>query len=282
MAINFGKGPFCLMIHSHNPHQSRLSIKTGVPLYRQLQGIISGQIQSGALIPGDKVPSEMQLMHRFDVSRITARRALTELAIRGLVTRERGRGTIVAVSPPLPNIPSSIEGWLENARQMANATTVHLLSFNYLPVENAVATLMKIDRGKVVQRAVRVRMLGDRPFSYLDTCVPEHIGRRYDRSDMGVMSLLELLENAGVRVVSAQQTISAVAADDEVAAALSIYAGAALLEVTRVVADENGEVVEFIRALYRPEMYKVSMHMDRIGKPEGRVWTTQAALNEDY
>ena len=270
------------MIHSHRPHQSRLSIKTGVPLYRQLQGIISGQIQSGTLIPGDKVPSEMQLMQRFDVSRITVRRALTELAIKGLVTRERGRGTTVAVSPPLPNIPSSIEGWLENAKQMADSTTVRLLSFDYLPVENSVATLMKIDKGKVVQRAVRVRMVGDQPFSYLETCVPEHIGRRYDRSEMGEMSLLELLETAGVRVVSAQQTISAVAADDEVAAALSIYAGAALLAVTRVVIDENGEVVEFIRAHYRPEMYKISMNMERIGEPEGRTWTTQAAPDDDY
>ena len=270
-----------MMVQSHSPHQSRLSTETGVPLYRQLQEILSGQIHSGALVPGDIIPGEMQLAQRFDVSRITARRALTELAIAGLVTRKRGRGTIVIATPPLPSIPSSVEGWLENARQMADATTVRLLSFNYLPVSAAVASAMGIETGKVVQRAVRVRMIGGRPFSYLDTCVPEHIGRRYDRSELGAMSLLDLLENAGVHVASAQQTISAVAADAEVAAALSIYAGAPLLAVSRVVLDRTGEVVEFIRALYRPEMYTISMNMKRIGLPDDRSWSTRAKPDED-
>ena len=140
---------------------------------------------------------------------------------------------------------------------------------------------MGIEAGKVVQRAVRVRMIGGRPFSYLDTCVPEHIGRRYDRSELGAMSLLNLLENAGVHVASAQQTISAVAADAEVAAALSIYAGAPLLAVSRVVLDRTGEVVEFIRALYRPEMYTISMNMERIGLPDDRSWSTLAKPDED-
>jgi GntR family transcriptional regulator len=277
----WNKGHPKTMEQSYSPHQSRLSTETGVPLYRQLQEILSGQIHSGALVPGDLVPGEMELAHRFDVSRITARRALTELANGGLVTRRRGLGTIVIETPPMPYIRSSVEGWLDGMRQMAEATTVRLLSFEYAPASKAVSQAMALDVGTTVQRAVRVRLLGDQPFSYLDTSVPEHIGRRYDRSEMGAMSLLELLENAGVRVASAQQAISAVAADAEVASALSIYAGAPLLSVSRVVMDENSEVVEFIRALYRPEIYTISMNMERVERAEGKAWSAGDRPFED-
>ncbi|RYY70569.1 MAG: histidine utilization repressor, partial [Comamonadaceae bacterium] len=66
------------------------------PAYEQVKEWIRGHIAAGDWKPGDPVPSEAALMGRFGVSRMTAHRALRELAAEGLVTRVQGSGTTVA------------------------------------------------------------------------------------------------------------------------------------------------------------------------------------------
>src|SRR3954469_14241265 len=66
------------------------------PAYTRVKEHIRGHIGSGQWRPGDAVPSETALMQQFGISRMTANRALRELAAEGLVSRVRGSGTRVA------------------------------------------------------------------------------------------------------------------------------------------------------------------------------------------
>jgi DNA-binding LacI/PurR family transcriptional regulator len=66
-------------------------------LYQQIRNAILDDIRSGKLVPGDPVPSELELARNYGVSRITSKKALDTLQQDGLVIRERGRGTFVAV-----------------------------------------------------------------------------------------------------------------------------------------------------------------------------------------
>jgi GntR family histidine utilization transcriptional repressor len=70
-----------------------------IPRYQQLKAHILEGIQAGRLRPRDRVPSEQELVHRFGVSRMTAHRALRELASDGIVVRQSGVGTFVAPRP---------------------------------------------------------------------------------------------------------------------------------------------------------------------------------------
>ena len=70
--------------------------RTDVPAYEQVKTFVKAQIHSGALRPGDAVPSETALQEQFGLSRMTVNRAMTELAAEGLLTRTRGSGTVVA------------------------------------------------------------------------------------------------------------------------------------------------------------------------------------------
>src|SRR4051794_28521434 len=65
------------------------------PLYHQLFLILRSQIYSGEYPEGSYLPSEHALVKRYHVSRITAVRALNELAASNLVVRSRGLGTRV-------------------------------------------------------------------------------------------------------------------------------------------------------------------------------------------
>ena len=64
--------------------------------YEQVRAFIKTRITSGTWKPGDAVPSETALMAQFSISRMTANRALRELALEGMVTRIQGSGTQVA------------------------------------------------------------------------------------------------------------------------------------------------------------------------------------------
>jgi GntR family transcriptional regulator len=261
---------------ARRPH-SRLDPNARVPMYHQIFLILRNRIYKGEVRPGERVPGEQDLAAEFHVSRITAKRALNELAEAGLVVRERGRGTRVIKRPPAPAVSASIEGWLENISLMGIATEALVLDFGYVAASEDISHALDIEPGTEVQHAVRVRRLDGVPMSYLVTYVPADIGRQFDRDDLNLSPMLRLLERAGVKVASARQTISATIADAEVAGALSIHAGSPLIEVRRVVCDEGGRPVEYIRVLYRPDIYRFEMSMHRVREREGMRWATQAS-----
>jgi len=261
----------------HERSAVRLDPNARVPLYHQIFLILRNRIFGGEVQSGEMVPGEQELALEFNVSRITAKRALNELASAGLVVRERGRGTRVTHRPKAPAVTSSIEGWLENISLMGIATEARVLDFDYLAASEDIAHALEIEPGMDVQHAVRVRSLDGEPMSYLVTYVPADIGRQYDREDLDTKPLLLLLELAGVKVASARQTISATLADSEVASALSVHAGTPLIEVRRVVRDSAGRPVEYIRALYRPDVYHFEMSMNRVREREGMRWATQTS-----
>lgn len=71
------------------------------PRSRQIYDTIRARIDSGELVPGAKLPTEIQLMQHFAVSRTTVSRALRDLELQGLIRRRRGSGTYVRELTPV-------------------------------------------------------------------------------------------------------------------------------------------------------------------------------------
>lgn len=70
-------------------------VTSGGPRYRQIYEELHAAIQDGSLRPGDRLPSEAELGKRYGVSRITVAKAVNDLQLQGLVTRQPGSGTHV-------------------------------------------------------------------------------------------------------------------------------------------------------------------------------------------
>jgi GntR family transcriptional regulator len=249
-----------------------LDPETRVPLYQQIFVILRNKIQSGELAPGELVMGEQELCAAFGVSRITARRALDELAQMGLVERKRGLGTRILPAKSVAPMIASIDGLLENVGHIGRTTTVSVLEYGPVAATVETADALHLNAGEPLLRAVRVRHLGDAPMSYLMTWVPPDIGDLIAGQDMSQTPLLLLLEAAGVPVDTARQTISATIADATVSTALGIPAGAPLIEVRRIVSDTGGRPVEYIKILYRPEFYRFEMAMRRVEGQVGKTW----------
>lgn len=244
------------------------------PLYHQVYLVLRNKIISDDYTQGSLLPSEQETSDMFGVSRITAKRALNELANDGMVVRERGRGTRVVYHSLAQPVEVNVEGVLENLLAMGLETEVKLLSFDYLPANRKVAQQLYCDEGQSVQKAVRVRFLEDEPFSYLTTYVPSDIGGSYSREDLAEKPLLALLERSGVKISRAEQTITATLSDAEVSLALGLELGSPILCIYRVVYDQNDRPVEYIKALYRPDRYQYRMMLARVGNESDRSWSS--------
>jgi GntR family transcriptional regulator len=103
--------------------------------------------------------------------------------------------------------------------------------------------------------------------------VPADIAGRYSEADLATTPLLKLMEQGGVQVDHARQQVSAALATPQVATALDVQVGAALISLSRVVFDAKGRGVEHLQALYRPDRFRLEMELDRVGQGEGRHWT---------
>ncbi|CAH1652623.1 MULTISPECIES: GntR family transcriptional regulator [unclassified Chelatococcus] len=240
---------------------------------RRLYLLLRDRIVSGEERPQSRLPSEPALAEQHGVSRVTVRRALDKLADEGLIERRPGSGTFVNGSKANFPITADFANLLSHLVEMGRRTEVKLLSFGYVAPTPVLAEALHLAAGERVQRSVRLRIIDGQPFSYLVTHVPERIGVSYSEADLASKPLLELLERSGLVAERASQMIGATLAGPEIAEALGLEIGAALLALTRVVYGPSGEGIEHLQAFYRPDRYSFQMDLVRTGAANSRSWT---------
>jgi GntR family transcriptional regulator len=238
--------------------------------------LLKERITSGAIAAGARLPGEPALAEAHGLSRVTVRRALDGLARDGLVRRRAGSGTYVREARGAAPFTGDLTNMLAHLAAMGRETEVRLLAFGYQEPPAGVARALGLAPGEETQRAVRVRLMEGEPFSHLTTYVPAPIGRRFGAEDLAATPLLSLLERSGVVADRAEQTISATLAAPDAAAALGVEIGAPLLSLTRVVRDRDGQGVEYLAALYRPDRHRFHMELTRAGEGGELYWRAAA------
>ena len=127
----------------------RIVREPGTTVHAQIEDWLAGQIATGALAPGDRLPTEHDLAEWFGVSRMTLRHALAELARRGLVTRTVGRhgGTVVAAAK-LEQDLTTLAGFSEQLRRHGMVAGARVLSARSRPAGPAAARRAAARRGR--------------------------------------------------------------------------------------------------------------------------------------
>lgn len=231
------------------------------------------QISDGRLCDGETLPGEQRLAETYSVSRVTVRRALQALSSAGLIEKRVGSGTRVrSKSLTDKRAAMNFNTLMPQLVEMGQSTTARLLSFSYSLPPDYVAQAMGLGPSEKAQIATRVRLADDVPFSHLTTFVPIHIAQNYSENDLATTPLYKLLERSGVQIDAAHQSVSASLAGPDVAEALGVAEGSALLSLKRVVRDVDGNGVEYLSGLYRPDMFSLEMPLARVGDGVGRHW----------
>jgi GntR family transcriptional regulator len=232
-----------------------VSASSNEPLYQQLYRLLRHKIVSGAWAPEQAIPTEMSLMEKYDVSRATVRQALSELVADGLVVRRRGRGSFVA-PPSVEQSLVRILSFTEDMQQRGLQPQTRLISARLMPATERLAEKLELQPEEKVARLVRLRLADGEPMSVEDSClvyrfVPGLLEHDYTRS-----SLRQILQRQyGIRLARAEQTIQAIAADEEMAELLAIEQGAPLLYIERVSYSDYDVPVEHLRLYHRGDRY---------------------------
>lgn len=225
--------------------------ESSVPLYEQIARPIESAILSGSLPPGAMLEDEVSMAKRLDVARPTARRALQELAQKGMVTRRRGIGT--RVTPPHVRRPMKLSSLNEDLALAGFTPSTKVLTYEVREAVPDEAKQFGIEPGTGILSVSRLRMADDHPLAILTNLLPLDIAPSWQ--ELGEHGLYQCLHARGIDIASANQEIGAREATPEEAELLHEKPGAPLLTMQRIGHTANGRTVEIGRHVYRPSLY---------------------------
>jgi GntR family transcriptional regulator len=237
-----------------------------MPLWAQIADRLRSSIDSGEFIEGQDLPSEAQIIRRFNISRATARNAMGQLAAEGLVVRRSGKGTTVLpsrVEQPLNLLSSFTEDM--NSRGLTPGYGEITVMIDAL--EQRVADVFGVETCTPAVRIERLLLANGFAIAHSVSWLapafvpPEAIpaGETLESS-----SLYVWLERAhGLRISNGTEVIEARVADAHLAQQLNIAAGSPVLNATRTARTSDGNAIEFAERQYRADRYRYRIELVR-------------------
>lgn len=235
------------------------------PLYFQLFTLLKNRILNGSIPHGEQMPTEDELAKGFGVSRITAKRALDDLAAAELVARRRGKGTFVTYTSAFESIHAPLVGELEKLGNLARKTHIQVLDVGKQLPPGDVAAEMALDRGELAWRATRIRSTTDDvPYGHLISWTVG-IERGYTKRELEKRMRLDILRENGIQIARIDQVISAVPARDFFAEALNMDIGEPTLLMVRRIFDPQDRLVDILYCHHNPRRFHFRLELDGAG-----------------
>jgi len=225
-----------------------------VPVYIAMHNELRQKVLSKEWKKGQKIPSERVLAAEFDVSRMTARQAVSSLVEEGLLERKQGAGTFVAsdkVREKLSGIPS----FTETIEKLGKTPSSKLVSFYTKLASEIESEKLKIDQNEEVLVMERIRYADDEPICFEVATIPNHIVSDMNKEDLK-QHLYRSLSAIGYQVARAEQVISATWASEQVADMLNIKRESPILRLKQVSYTQEENPFEYVRAQYVGSRYE--------------------------
>lgn len=243
-----------------------LSNEAPTPLYFQLFSLLKGMILDGTLPYGERIPTEEQLAKAFKVSRITAKRSMDELAKENLVERRRGKGSHVIYKYTPKPVKAPLVGMLQEIESMARNSHAKVLECNLMTPPRSIRDELELADGEKALHLIRVRERQGLKFGYYVSWTAG-VTMPDDPSHFENVPRLSYFREKGLEITHVTQTLSAMAATDEIAKALGVAQASPLLTLTRrsfntVVGQEH--LRDHLVVFYNPEhfQYKMDLKID--------------------
>jgi len=239
------------------------------PSYAMIARSLREQILRGEFGDGRQLPTEADLATQFEVSRQTIRRAFQDLVSEGLVYRVPGRGTFAQ-----SNSDGYVRqvGSVDDLMGLADDTLMKVTAPIARKVDLISASRLRLS-SDVVYELSFIRVHEDVTFCtttvYLPTSVGKLVAEVPEFAEKGNVSTLTIIGQIDLKlsrpIAQAQQSITAVGADTDVAAELGCSVGHPVLRVDRLYLDTDGECVELAISHFLPEHYSYRISLLRNG-----------------
>ncbi len=225
------------------------------PIYQQLNQALRRLIRGGDFAVGNQFLTERQIAERFEVSRITANKALASLVSEGLLSFRKGVGTFVC-APPLAYDLRALASFTEKAAAAGLRPGTRVLRFARLPAgacpPEAPAALAEAGELFAIER---LRLADEEPVILERRLVVARHCPDLDERDLAGSLYSLWADRYQLVITAAEQTIRAVALDNHDATLLGVARGAAALELECLGRLQHGLPLWWERTRYRGDRY---------------------------
>ncbi len=236
--------------------------------YRQLAAGLRQAVADGRYPPGQRLPTEAELVASTGLGRQTVRRAFQELVSEGVIYRVRGRGTFAV--PGEGKYLRSF-GSIDDLMALSLDTELRVVEPLHVLASVTVAETLRVPEDSVMAMSF-LRLHDGIPFCYTRVHVPLEIGRRLrelpelgaltepgDRARFTVISLVDQVSDRQIH--NAVQNATAVAADPDTARRLGCPAGVPVLRIERLYCDRDLVPLELAINHFHPDRYSYRLQM---------------------
>jgi len=199
--------------------------------YLQVKQFVLARISAGTLAVGDRVPSENELVRELDVSRMTANRALRELAADGVLVRVAGVGTFVAEQRAQAH-PLEVRNIADEIRARGHEYVAKVMFHGSISASRELAERCGVAPGARLDHTLLVHFEGALPLQVEDRYVNPAVVPDYLQNDFTTLTPHEYLMRAAP-LQQAEHTVRAVMPDKRIRRMLKLEAADACLLIMR-------------------------------------------------
>lgn len=231
------------------------------PIYHQIADELRDRILRGALAPGEKLPSETELVAAYGTTRTTVRQALRVLASEGLTFSRRGVGVFVRGRGPLRRMTherfarrhrqAGMAALAWEAEQQERAWRAELLELGEVPAPTLVAARFAIPEGEPVFVRRRRIWVDEVPMQLADSYFLRHMaaGTRITQEDTGPGGVYARLEERGHRLTRFTEDLSFRMPTPGEVRSLDLAGGVPVVDLVRVAYAGEQPVEIFVSVL---------------------------------
>lgn len=223
------------------------------PLYQQLGDVLRDSIDRGDYRPGDPFPSESTLIREHEVSRITVRRAISELEREGLVVTRQGAGTFVA--DPSRATAQCLVSFTSDVLRHGRTPGSELISLRTVAGPGFACQQLGLSDEVELVHIKRLRTVDDEPVylsdayvpaAILPTLAPDDISRR--GLDQSLYRLIERHHPVPLEV--GEEVATAVIANEEVREIFELPQLSPVVRKSCLLRDRNGSPIVYEEATW--------------------------------
>lgn len=229
-------------------------MRTSRPKFETIVQFARLRIHNGTWNAGQRAPSENELSEQFGVSRMTARRALDQLAQAGDIVRRRGAGSFIADD----SVRSSylvIRNVADEVRESGRAYASGVLRHCALPCDAEVAAALELDRGDIVYHSLMVHRADGQPVQLEYRYVRPDAAPEYLNADLTAETPNQYLQRT-CPLIEAHQEIAATTPRAQQCELLGIRRTEPCLVISRTTRAKCG-LVSYARILAPSSRYRV-------------------------
>ena len=226
--------------------------------YEKIAFDIKEDILSEKYKPNEQLPFEKELCEKYNVSKMTVKKALDLLVNDGLIIKRRGSGTFVKdiTEKEIQRIIEKKQFSGLTTTSIGHKVTSKVLEFKIINATKEIADILNIEEDEFIYFLYRVRYVDDKAVVIEKTYIPLNLIPGMKLADVKKSIYGYIKDKLGLNIQSAHSTVRAMKSDELDRKYLNLEKDEPILEAERVAYLDNGKVFEYSFSRHRYDKFE--------------------------